>query len=121
LEREFHFKLGKKLYFSMGYFDLFTRIIILCALLYFTFSSLKDVGHYATTENVKAASTLYHDFLHYISFFPAMFTSIFLYFFFGFLVSLWFVRLIFVLAFRSIVRVDPENEFEYHPQIKYLL
>jgi hypothetical protein len=100
---------------------LFTRMLFLCVLLYGAFLALKNTVRYATEENIKAAKNLYHDVIHYIDFYPTMFTNVSLYFFFAFLVTIWFARLIFITVYSSIIRVDPDNEFEYHPQIKYLL
>jgi hypothetical protein len=110
----------KKLHFKMDYTSLFIELSFLIVFICSTKLSMNNVYSYATRENAKAFLDLYQQCIHFMESYPAFFGSTFLYFFFIVMIAYSIFRLGLIII-RSFVFVDADNEFEYHPQIKYLL
>jgi hypothetical protein len=113
-------KLKRKLYFRMDYFGLSFKLFFLLSLICLTQFTFHNTRSHATHESIKAFLDLYHQFIIFTNSYPAFFGNISLYFFFVLLIAFSVVEFV-LFIIGSFVYVDTDNEFEYHPQIKYLL
>lgn len=112
--------LFKKLYFVMDYRVLLANSFLIIALILLVKSSVNRIVDLFTLENAKSLKSLMDQFTLFMQSYPQLFTSIFMYFFMGLITALFITYTVIELV-KSFVWVHQDNEFQYHPHIKWLL